>query len=150
MLSDGYQAVLNTTESGNYTAYIIAQQGEGQTSREINFEVLFDIEISEEPEPEEEDIVEEQESPAIKEDISTKIQNLPSYEVTWTPEYTTEEEEEEEEIIEVEVELQGVNTNGVATMVFNQALEIPEVVFSANFSRFLVEVDLDEYLGTII
>ena len=149
MLSDGYQAVLNTTESGNYTAYIVAQQGEGQTSREINFEVQFDIQISEEPESEEEDDVEEQESPAIKEDIPTKIQNLPSYEVTWTPEYETEEEEEVE-IIEVEVELQGVNTNGVATMVCNQALEIPEVIFTANFSRFLEEVDLDEYLGTII
>ena len=105
MLSDGYQAVLNTTESGNNTAYIIAQQGEGQTSREINFEVLFDIEISEEPEPEEGEVVEEQESSAIKEDIPIKIQNLPSYEVTWTPEYETEEEEEEKEIIEVEVEL---------------------------------------------
>jgi hypothetical protein len=35
-------------------------------------------------------------------------------------------------------------------MVFNQALEIPEVIFTANFSRFLEEVDLDEYIGTII
>jgi hypothetical protein len=40
-------------------------------------------------------------------------------------------------------------------MEFNQELEIPEVIFSANSSRFLEgaeldEVDLDEYLLTII
>jgi hypothetical protein len=103
---------------------------------------LVDIQVSEEPEPEE-DV-----SLTTKEIEPVKIQNLPTFDATWTPVYETEEEEEE--IIEVEVELQGVNTNGIATVTFNQPLEIPEVVFSANSSRSLEEVDLDEFLSTVI